>query len=115
MGLNNTLELPIIGEGKPKITHPSDKKNWDGLDLPWMAFGYGVSLTPLQTLTFYNAIANDGEMVKPRFLTEVKEFDKTIVPFEREVINPKVCSKETAKKVQQMMKNVVEKKTWNCP
>jgi cell division protein FtsI (penicillin-binding protein 3) len=110
MGLNKTLELPIIGEGVPKITHPSDKKNWDGLDLPWMAFGYGVSLTPLQTLTFYNAIANDGEMVKPRFLREVKEFSKVIVPFEKEVINPAVCSKETAKKVRQMMKNVVEKK-----
>ena len=110
MGLNNTLNLPIIGEGKPKITHPSDKKNWDGLDLPWMAFGYGVSLTPLQTLTFYNAIANDGEMVKPRFLKEVKEFNRTIVPFEKEVINPSVCSVETAKKMQYLMKNVVEKK-----
>ncbi len=110
MGLNNTLDLPIIGEGKPKITHPSDKKNWDGLDLPWMAFGYGISLTPLQILTFYNAIANDGEMVKPRFLREVKEFDKTIVPFEKEIINPSVCSVSTAKKVQQMMKNVIEKK-----
>ena len=110
MELNNTLDLPIIGEGKPKITHPSDKKNWDGLDLPWMAFGYGVSLTPLQTLTFYNAIANDGEMVKPRFLKAVKEFDKTIVPFEKEVIDPSVCTVETAKKVKQMMKNVVEKK-----
>jgi len=75
-----------------------------------MAFGYGVELTPLQTLTFYNAIANDGEMVKPRFLREVKEFDKTIVPFEKEVLNKAICSKETAKKVQQMMKNVVEKK-----
>ena len=110
MGLNNQLDLPIIGEGKPLITHPSDKKNWDGLDLPWMAFGYGVTLTPLQTLTFYNAIANDGEMVKPRFLREVKEFDKTIVPFEKEVLNKAICSKETAKKVQRMMKNVVEKK-----
>ena len=110
MGLNNTLDLPIIGEGKPIITHPSDKKNWDGLDLPWMAFGYGVSLTPLQTLTFYNAIANDGEMVKPRFIRAVKEFNRTIVPFKKEIINPSVCSVETAKKVQQMMKNVVEKK-----
>lgn len=109
MGLNKKLNLPIIGEGKPLITHPSDKKNWDGLDLPWMAFGYGVQLTPLQTLAFYNAIANDGVMVKPRFLREVKEFDKTIVPFKREIINDQVCSKATAKKMQQIMKNVVEK------
>ena len=110
MGLNNTLDLPILGEGIPKITHPSDKKNWDGLDLPWMAFGYGVSITPLQTLAFYNAIANDGVMLKPRFLKEVKDFDKTIEVFNKEVINPSVCSKETASKVQKMMQNVVEKK-----
>ena len=110
MGLNNTLDLPILGEGIPKITHPSDKKNWDGLDLPWMAFGYGVSITPLQTLAFYNAIANNGVMLKPRFLKEVKDFDKTIEVFNKEVINPSICSKETARKVQKMMQNVVEKK-----
>jgi len=110
MGLNNTLDLPILGEGIPKITHPSDKKNWDGLDLPWMAFGYGVLITPLQTLAFYNAIANDGVMLKPRFLKEVKDFDKTIEVFNKEVINPSICSKETARKVQKMMQNVVEKK-----
>ena len=109
MRLNETLELPIIGEGEPFITHPDDKKNWDGLDLPWMAFGYGIELTPLQILTFYNAIANDGEMVKPRFLREVREFDKTIVPFKKEVLKASVCSKETARKVQHMMKNVIEK------
>ena len=110
MGLNKTLDLPILGEGIPKITHPSDKKNWDGLDLPWMAFGYGISITPLQTLTFYNAIANDGVMLKPRFLREVKDFDKSVEVFNKEIINPSICSKETAKKVQKMMQNVVEKK-----
>ena len=110
MGLNNTLDLPILGEGIPKITHPSDKNNWDGLDLPWMAFGYGISITPLQTLAFYNAIANDGVMLKPRFLREVKDFDKSVEVFNKEIINPSICSKETAKKVQKMMQNVVEKK-----
>ena len=70
MWLNKTLGLPIRGEGVPKIPYPTDT-DWDGLDLPWMAYGYGVSLTPLQTLTFYNAIANQGEMVQPQFLTEI--------------------------------------------
>ena len=60
MGLNKTLNLSIKGEGKPKIPHPKDK-SWNGLSLPWMAYGYGVSLTPIQTLSFYNAIANGGE------------------------------------------------------
>ena len=110
MGLNNQLDLELIGEGKPIFTHPSDKKNWDGLDLPWMAFGYGISLTPLQTLTFYNAIANNGKMVKPRFLKEVRSFDNVIETFETQIINSSICSNETINKVKQMMLNVVAKK-----
>ena len=110
MKINESLGLPILGEGEPLFTHPSDKINWDGLDLPWMAFGYGISLTPLQTLTFYNAIANDGVMVKPRFINEVKHFDETIEKFEPEIISKSICSKETVEIVKKMMKNVVEKK-----
>ncbi len=110
MDLNKKLDLPIIGEPDPIIPDPRIKNGrWSGIALQWMAFGYGVSFTPLQTLTFYNAIANDGEMVKPQFLKEVKEFDETIVPFKKEVINSQICSKETLLKVQQLMKNVVEK------
>ena len=69
MGLNNKLGLSILGEASPKIPHPKDK-DWSGLSLPWMAYGYGVSLTPLQILTFYNSVANNGEMVKPIFLSK---------------------------------------------
>lgn len=110
MNLQNKLDLPIIGEGKPIIPDPRIKNNrWSGIALEWMAYGYGVSFTPLQTLTFYNAVANDGEMVKPRFLREVKEFGNTIESFEKEVINPKICSAETVSKLQKLLKNVVEK------
>ena len=109
MNLNNKLDLPILGEGTPIIPHPDDKQRWNGIALQWMAYGYGVSFTPLQTLTFYNAVANDGEMVKPRFIREVKEFDQTVERFDKEVINPKIASEETIKKVQQLLKNVVEK------
>ena len=110
MGLNKNLGLPIKGEGNPKIPYPTDA-DWDGLDLPWMAYGYGVSLTPLQTLTFYNAIANNGEMVQPRFLTEIGNLGN--VPhkvFTKQVLNPSICSEETLGKVQKMMFNVVDKK-----
>ncbi len=111
MSLKDKLGLPIIGEPSPIIPDPRIKnKRWSGIALQWMGFGYGVSFTPLQTLTFYNAIANDGVMVKPQFLKEVKEFDKVIEPYKREVINKQVCSKETVAKVQQLLKNVVEKK-----
>jgi cell division protein FtsI (penicillin-binding protein 3) len=110
MNLNNDLELPIIGEPKPIIPDPRIKNGrWSGIALQWMAYGYGVSFTPLQTLTFYNAIANDGEMVKPQFLKEVRAFDEVIEPFKKEVINKQICSKETIYKVKQLLKNVVEK------
>lgn len=109
MNLNKSLDLPIIGEPEPIIPDPRIKNGrWSGIALQWMAYGYGVSFTPLQTLTFYNAIANNGEMVKPQFLREVREFDKTIVPFKKEVINPKICSQETVDKVKKLLENVVE-------
>lgn len=109
MNLNESLDLPIIGEPEPIIPDPRIKNGrWSGIALQWMAYGYGVSFTPLQTLTFYNAIANNGEMVKPQFLREVREFDKTIVPFKKEVINPKICSQETVDKVKKLLENVVE-------
>ena len=109
MNLHRELGLPVKGEGTPVIRYPGDK-GWSGVSLAWMSHGYEVSLTPLQTLTFYNDIANDGEMLKPRLIKAVKEWDKTILNFEKEVINPSICSKETALKVQQLLKDVVEKK-----
>lgn len=109
-GLNKPLGLPIKGEGKPFVPQPTDK-NWSNITLPWMAFGYGVSITPLQTLTYYNAVANNGEMVKPQFVSEIKEWNKTIKKYEKEVINPKVCSHETILKLQAVLKNVVKRGT----
>ncbi len=108
MDLHKELGLPINGEGKPVIRYPGDK-GWSGISLAWMSHGYEVALTPLQTLSFYNAIANGGEMVKPRLIKEVREWDKTILKFDKEVINPSICSKETVGKVQQLLKDVVEK------
>ena len=110
MGLNKPLGLPFQGEGNPRIPQPSDK-NWSALSLPWMAFGYGVAVTPLQTLTLYNAIANNGEMVKPQFVSEIKEWNKTIKKYDKQVINPKICSDETIKKLRAIMQNVVKRGT----
>ena len=111
MGLNQKLGISIKGEGTPYIPKPGDKK-WSGLSLPWMAYGYGsIQITPLQTLAFYNAIANDGVLVKPRFIKEIKEWDKTIEKNELKVLNPAICSIETVRKVQAMMKHVVERGT----
>lgn len=110
LGLNKPLGLPFKGEGIPRIPQPGES-GWSGLALPWMAFGYGVSVTPLQTLTLYNAIANNGEMIKPQFVQEVKEWNKTIKKFDKKVVNPKICSDETLKKVRAVLQNVVKKGT----
>ena len=104
------IGLPIKGEGNPIIPSPADA-SWNGLSLPWMAYGYGVSLTPLQTLTFYNAIANNGEMVKPKFVREIRSQNNAVSSYEKEVINPKICSQETIDKVKVMMENVVKRGT----
>lgn len=109
-GLNSTLGLPIEGEGKPYIPQPGDK-HWSAISLPWMAFGYGVSITPLQTLTYYNAVANNGIMVKPQFVSEIREWNRTIRKFKPEVMNPRICSAETLSKVRAVLANVVKNGT----
>jgi cell division protein FtsI (penicillin-binding protein 3) len=109
-GLNKPLGLPFKGEGKSYIPQPNSNR-WSGLSLPWMAYGYGVSMTPLQTLTVYNAIANNGEMIKPHFVREIKEWDRIIKKFDKEVIHPKICSQETILKLKAVMENVVKRGT----
>lgn len=106
MHLNQQLGLPIKGEGVPEIPAPGDKK-WSKNALPSIAYGYNLSLTPLQTLTFYNAIANNGVMIKPKFIQEIKSRDKKVEVFKTTVIDSKICSQETVRKAQEMLKNVV--------
>ena len=110
MNVDKRLELPLKGEGVPLIPSPGHKL-WSKNALPSIAYGYNLKLTPLQTLTFYNAIANNGEMVKPKFVKEIRSWDKHVESFGKEIINPAVCSKETVKKIQEVLKNVVEKGT----
>jgi len=110
MGLNKPLGLPFQGEGKP-IVHQTSDKNWNPNILPWMAFGYSVAMTPLQTLTLYNAVANNGEMVKPQFVSEIKEWNKTIKKYDKQIINPKICSDGTIKKLKALLSNVVKRGT----
>ncbi len=110
MGLDKPLGLSITGEGTPKIPHPKDA-DWDGLDLPWMAFGYGVSLTPLQTLSYYNAVANNCELVLPRFVSSIRSLDgKVVQSFPKKVLNPAICSEETRSKLNKLMEGVVKNK-----
>ena len=71
------------------MPRPSDK-SWSKVSLEWMSWGYGVSVTPMQTLMFYNAVANNGVMVKPRFVKELRRENKVDKVFETEVVNPKL-------------------------
>ena len=109
-GLNKKLGIDFNGEGAPYIPQPSDR-SWSKLSLPWMAYGYGVSVTPLQTLAYYNAVANNGEMVKPLFVSEIKEWNKTIKKYDKVVLNPKICSQETIHKLKAILENVVKRGT----
>ena len=109
-GLNKRLGLPFQGEGIPRVPQPTDK-HWSSMSLPSMAFGYEVSITPLQTLTYYNSVANNGEMVKPQFVSEIKEWNNTVKKFDKIVMNPKICSNETVLKLKAVLENVVKRGT----
>ena len=78
-----------------------------------MAWGYGVSVTPMQTLMFYNAVANNGVMVKPCFVKELRRQDKAEKVFGTEIVNEKIASDKTLKKIRKVMENVVVKGTAN--
>ncbi|MGB8489614.1 MAG: penicillin-binding protein [Bacteroidales bacterium] len=107
MKLNRKLDLQISGEGEPLIRYPGDKF-WSGLSLPMMSHGYEVQLTPLQILTFYNAVANDGRMMKPRFVTAVLRNGNVIKNYGTEVIINSIASRSTIRKAKAMMEGVVE-------
>lgn len=109
-GFTKPVGFQIKGEGKPVVPKPSDKR-WNKISLEWMSWGYGISVTPMQTLMFYNAVANNGVMVKPRFIKEVKRQDKVAKVFDVEVVNPKIASQETLDKIKKIMENVVVKGT----
>ena len=109
-GVNKPLGIEIKGEGKPYFKYPGDS-DWWGTTLPWMSFGYESKMTPLQVLTFYNAVANDGKMVKPRLVKEIRDNGVLVKQFKTEVINPMIVTKETLGKAQRMLELVCERGT----
>jgi cell division protein FtsI (penicillin-binding protein 3) len=110
MKLNEKLDLQIKGEGTPLIRYPGDKL-WSGLSLPMMSHGYEVQMTPLQILTFYNAVANNGRMMRPRFVTAIMRNGTVIKNYEPDVIINSIASRSTIRKAKKMMEGVVEEGT----
>lgn len=117
------LHLPtgieIEGEANPYIKDPGNPEDdWSGATLPWMSMGYELLLTPLQLLSFYNAVANDGKMMKPYLVEEIQRYGQTIEHFPPVVLKRKIASTETIRKAQRLLRGVVEHGTaseWNTP
>ncbi len=105
-GIHNKVGIDIKGEGKPIVQDPKDK-TWSGLSLPWMAYGYGVELTALQILTYYNGIANNGKVMRPYLVNQIEEYNKKVKEFRPKVINSSLASSKTVKEIQSMLKGVV--------
>jgi cell division protein FtsI (penicillin-binding protein 3) len=108
--LNEPLDLQIPGEGTPLIKTPKSK-SWSKLTLPQMAYGYEEKLTPLQMLCFYNAVANDGKMIAPIFVKEIRRLNNTVEQFQARTINDKICSDRTLGLVRGMLEGVVQEGT----
>lgn len=104
------LGLSIPGEGKSMLK-TAGEKGWSGVSLPWISIGYESLITPMQTLTLYNSVANNGVMVKPMFVKEVREKGKTVKTFQPEVINPSVAKPETIAKARHLLEGVVQEGT----
>lgn len=111
MRLNQPLGIEIPGERKPYIKHPSDKQNWYGTSLPWMSIGYEITMTPLQMLTFYNAVANNGVMVKPQFVKEIRHGNTITQKFEPIVLSESIASQKTIDSAKRLLEGVVENGT----
>ncbi|MFZ9660674.1 MAG: penicillin-binding protein [Chitinophagaceae bacterium] len=106
LGLDSTTGIGIVGETKPLILNPSSKY-WSATTLPWMSFGYNLSLTPLHTLMLYNAIANEGVMMKPYLVSSIMKDGKMVQEFQPVVKRSKICSDETLKMLKECLEDVV--------
>ncbi|WP_078013920.1 penicillin-binding protein [Hymenobacter sp. CRA2] len=105
-GLHQPLGFQMSGEARPYVKDPTDR-TWSHTSLSTMSIGYELKLAPLQTLAFYNAVANGGVKIQPVIVKEIKQADQVLERYETKVLNPKICSDATLAKVKAMMEGVV--------
>jgi len=106
--LNEKLHLQIPGEPTPVVKNPKSR-SWNiNYTLPEMAYGYEMKITPLQMLALYNAVANNGKMIAPILVKEIRRLGNTVEQFQARVINPKVCSDATLGKMKNLLEGVVK-------
>jgi cell division protein FtsI (penicillin-binding protein 3) len=110
LGIHEKTGFTITGEPNPIVKNANDS-TFSGTTIPWMSIGYEVELTPLQLLTFYNGIANNGRVMKPQIVTEIRNNNQMIERFEPVVLRDKICSEKTIKIAKSMMEGVVESGT----
>ncbi len=111
MKINEYMDMEIPGTAKPTIKHP--KKNpdtWSKTTLAWMSIGYETQIPPIYTLAFFNSIANDGVLIRPRFVKEIRKNGQVIKTFDTYVINPQICKPTTLRTVQETLLGVIEGK-----
>ena len=112
LNMTEKTNIEIVGEKRPKVKHPKkNKKIWYGTTIPWMAHGYELMVTPLQMLNLYNAIANDGRMMKPYLVSEVRDGEKIVKKFNPKVINGQIVKSQVVRDAQQLLKGVVQSGT----
>lgn len=109
-GLADSLGISISGEPKPVLHEPGDPE-WSGISLPWIAVGYEYLQTPLQTLAFYNAVANNGTLVRPQFVKEIRRGNELIKTYSPEIIKSNICTEKTLKDVKTCLEGVVKRGT----
>ena len=113
LGLADDLKLPIAGSSPAKIRMPKKDKrgkqyvNWSKTTLPWMSIGYETQVPPISTVTFYNAIANNGKMMRPRLVKAVMKDGEVIKEFPPVVMRPSICKSKTLGEIQTILEHVV--------
>lgn len=109
-GITTPLGVAISGEPSPAIPKPG-VTGWSALSIPWMSIGYELRTTPLQTLAFYNAVANNGSFVRPQFVKEIRRSGQIIKKFSPVILKSKICSEKTLKIMQGCLEGVMKNGT----
>ncbi len=113
LGLADDLKLPIAGSSPAKIRMPKKDKrgkqyvNWSKTTLPWMSIGYETQVPPISTVTFYNAIANNGKMMRPRLVKAVMKDGEVVKEFPPVVMRSSICKSKTLGEIQTILEHVV--------
>ena len=112
VGIHEDLKLPLVGYHTPMIRMPDTKttdraKYWSKTTLPWMSIGYETQIAPINTVTFYNAIANDGKMMQPRFIKALMKNGEVVREFEPVVLKQQIAKPQTIKTMQTILEHVV--------